>query len=250
MSNLATMPLGKKSARRDPRTLRLSNYTTKLLDAPNACDLTGTMSSIGMMANDVLGDCTCATVGHMIQQWTAENGEQYIPSDSTIVDLYSKITGYTPGKPDTDNGAIVMDVLNYWRKNSVEGHSIEAYAYLNTKDIKDAKDSVFYFGNAYLGVSLPISAQDQEIWDVPCLGARGKGAKGSWGGHAIPAVAYDPNYIYVITWGKIKKMTWDFYTTYCDEAYALLSTSWVLTRGAPNGFQLAQLSDDLQAIQG
>jgi hypothetical protein len=43
-------------------------------------------------------------------------------------------------------------------------------------------------------------------------------------------------------------MTVAFWSKYCDEAHALLSPAWISTKGAPNGFNLAQLQADLQAI--
>src|SRR5437899_611984 len=109
-----TRKLGKLSARRDPRTLRLMDYVSHLPPAPVSCDLTSKMTDIGMMLNDSLGDCTCATVGHIIQQWTAENGKQIIVPDSEILALYEKVGGYVPGQDSTDNGATALDVLNYW----------------------------------------------------------------------------------------------------------------------------------------
>jgi len=240
--------LGKQSARRDPRTLRLSAYTSGLALPPASFDLTSKMSNLGEMKNDQLGDCTCAAIGHLIQYWTAANGKQVILSDDEIVSLYSAVGGYVPGQPSTDNGAVEMDVLNYWRKNPICGNSLYAFAYLDSKVIKEAKEAIYYFGGAYLGFNLPLSAQDQDIWDVPFFGTIGKGKPGGWGGHAVPAVAYDSKYIYIITWGAIKKVTWPFYTTYCDETYALLAQDWVMNALSPSGFALNALTEDLQMI--
>jgi hypothetical protein len=43
-------------------------------------------------------------------------------------------------------------------------------------------------------------------------------------------------------------MTWSFWDTYCDEAYAIISTDFVGTKPAKNGFDLASLQKDLKAI--
>jgi hypothetical protein len=80
--------------------------------------------------------------------------------------------------------------------------------------------------NCYIGLALPISAQNQDVWAVPPGGSAGEGSPGSWGGHAVPIVAYDSRGLTVITWGATKRMTWQFLDTYCDEAYALLSQDW------------------------
>jgi hypothetical protein len=50
--------------------------------------------------------------------------------------------------------------------------------------------AIWLFGGAYIGVELPIRAQDQDVWDVPAqLGPEDE--PGSWGGHAIYLVGYD-----------------------------------------------------------
>jgi hypothetical protein len=44
-------------------------------------------------------------------------------------------------------------------------------------------------------------------------------------------------------------MTLAFWKEYCDEAHALLSQDWLTAKGAPNGFNQAQLLADLKAIK-
>lgn len=241
--------LGKAPARRDNRTLRLAAYTAGLVPAPAICDLTSKMSNLGMMLNDSLGDCTCATVGHIIQQWTAANGDQIIVPDTAILSLYEIVGGYKPGDVSTDNGAVIMDVLNYWKKNTIASNALSAYAYANSKRIQEVKDSIYYFGAAYAGVQLPLSVQDLAEWVVPTEGLTGDGIPGSWGGHAIPLVAYDEATVTCITWGSLLKMTWDFFVNYADEVYALLSPDWIATGGkSPEGFDTVALNGDLVLI--
>ena len=59
---------------------------------------------------------------------------------------------------------------------------------------------------------------------------------------------YDQDYLTCITWGQLKKLTWNFWKAYCDEAHALLSQDWL--DASPLGFDLATLQADLQAITG
>lgn len=245
------MKLGKGAVKVDRRTLKLGSYLTSALPpAPQETNLTAKITNLGVMLNDTLGDCTCAAVGHTIQQWTAESGTQIILSDSIIESLYEAVGGYVKGDPTTDNGAVELDVLNYWKKNKVAGHTLAAYVSVNPHKIEEVKNAVYYFGNAYIGVQLPISAQDQDIWDVVPDDGKGDSEPGSWGGHAIIVCAYDVNYLYVITWGAIKKVTYAWFNMYCDEAYALLSSDWLNpTSGkSPEGFDLATLQADLKSV--
>ena len=244
--------LGKRPAKHDSRTLQLAKYTAKVAPAPPAHDdWEKKVHHWPMMKNDVVGDCTCACAGHMIEQWTTySKGAPFTPSDQQVIAAYSAITGYDPSTGNNDDGAAILDVLNYWRKAGVAGHKIMAFATLDPSSRAEVEDSVFLFGNCYLGVQLPVSAQNQAVWAVPPGGTSGPGAPGSWGGHAIPVVAYDQRGLTVVTWGALQRMTWGFLYAYCDEAYAVLSQDWIshTTNLAASGFDLAALEKDLQQI--
>jgi hypothetical protein len=69
------------------------------------------------------------------------------------------------------------------------------------------------------------------------------------GGHDIPFVGFDGTWIYVITWGKVQKMSVEFFVKYCTEAWAKLSLEFINGKGvSPEGFNLTQLQVDLAAI--
>jgi hypothetical protein len=56
--------------------------------------------------------------------------------------------------------------------------------------------------------------------------------------------------LYVVTWGALKSMSWQFYDAYMDEAFAVLSTDWISAsaKTAPSGFDMAALQQDLAAV--
>lgn len=248
MADHSSMKLGKQAVRHDARTLRLARYTTALPDPPSSIDWSGQLSNLGVMLNDSLGDCTCAAIGHIVQTWTSQTqDQQVILSDQDILTLYEQSCGYDPDDPSTDQGGIELDVLNYWRKNPVVGHSLDAFCAIQPGDIKDIQNGVWLFGAVYIGLALPITAQTQDVWDLGDLS--GNGAPGSWGGHAVCVVSYDETGLTCITWGQLKRMTWTFWKSYTDEAYALLSPDWIGVSGdAPSGFDMATLTTDLAAI--
>lgn len=248
-----SVKLGKQAARHDPRTLMFSAYlkATAVPPPPTHEDWTKPVKTWPMMLNDNLGDCTCACAGHMIEEWTTvANPPGFTPADNEILAAYEVVGGYKPGDPNSDNGAVILDVLNYWRQTGIASRSIVAFVGLEPKNRQEIKDAVYLFGNCYIGVQLPISAQGQKVWTVPPGGPTGHGAPGSWGGHAIPIVGYDARGLTVITWGAPLRMTWQFLDTYCDEAYAVLSKDWInsKTSKAPGNFDFAALQADLQAI--
>ena len=112
----------------------------------------------------------------------------------------------------------------------------------------EVKDAVNLFGSCYIGVALPDFAvppgQDYLAipWVVPPQGPVGNAAPNPNNGHCIPAVGYDGRNVYVVTWGALKPMSWQFYGAYMDEAFAGLSTSdWLAAGKSPSGFDLAAL---------
>jgi len=250
------LKLGKLTARHDPRALLLATYLTAALPAPPpTCDVSTKVSNWGMMDNDQVGDCTCAAAGHLLMEWTANAGKKMVtPTDKQIIAAYSAITGYNPTTGANDNGANEVDVLNYWRQTGIAGHKIAAYMSLEPSNRTHIMDSVYLFEGCYIGVALPISAQAQtqnhQPWSVPPGGTTGDGKPGSWGGHAVPVVAYDSRGVTVVTWGALQQMTWSFWDAYCDEAYAILSNDMFNGKKAtPAGFSLQQLQADLADLK-
>lgn len=244
--------LGKLPPKHDPRTLMLSRYLLPTLPPPPlSVDFAAAIPSWPMYENDQIGDCTCAAVGHMIEAWSrAASRVCTIIPNSAVLKAYEDIAGYVPGDDSTDAGANELDVLNYWRKTGVGDHHISAFVGVDPKNINHVKQAMFLFGGLYIGLDLPASAQDQNIWDVPPEGPIGDGEVGSWGGHAVNAVRYDAAGPTVVTWGMLVRMTWAFWMTYCAEAWAILTPDWIEANGkSPGGFQYSLLQRDLILVE-
>jgi hypothetical protein len=242
------MKLGRKAIKTDSRTLMLGKYMTAALPPPPpAADWTRGIESWGMMMNDTLGCCTIAGVGHAIQVFTANSAAEVTVPDSTIETCYEQWDGYVPGNPKTDNGGVELDVLNDWKKNGFAGNALTAFADPKVSNLAEVRQAIALFGGVYIGLSLPLTAQTQDVWDVvPKGGAKAK--PGSWGGHCVFVPKYDQNGFTCITWGQLKVMTVAFWNKYCDEAHSLLAPDWLSAKGSPSGFNLAQLEADLGAI--
>ena len=250
MTDYTKVKLGKQPAHHDKRIPMLSKYTATLPAPPSAITYDSKITNLGMMLNDKLGDCTCAAVGHCIQQWTAEaQTKEVVLPDQAIEKLYEIVGHYNPANPSSDKGAVEIDVLNYWLGNPVQANKLSAFCALEPQNHQEIQDAVFIFGNCYIGLALPLSAQTQTVWTVPAGGATGQGAPGSWGGHAVPIVAYDQRGLTCITWGELKRMTWQFWNAYCDEAYGLLSPDWVKAGRTPAKFDWQQLEADMSALK-
>lgn len=218
----------------------LARYAAQapLAPPPKSQDWYSKISYWPMLKNDLLGDCTAAGVLHAIQQWqTYATGKLWTPTDDLAIFVYS-LFGFDPKRPtETDNGAVELDVLNLWLKGfNLNGNldTLAAYASINVKNSDELRYAITWFGCAYLGIDLPKTVDtplgDIE-WDITSIGLVGQGTKGSLGPHCVIAVGYDEIWIYVISWGKLIRMSWAFWLAYGDEAYALLSSDFTRLPG-------------------
>lgn len=250
---MLNVKLGKRAKKHDVRTLQFASYGDTLVP-PDTADWSKTTGPLGMMVNDSLGDCTIAAVGHQVQTWSGANGTPAIAPDDVVVGYYSKWDGYVQGDPSTDNGGVELDVLNRWRqeKFSFNGfdHSILAFTEVNPKNHTHVRAAAAFFGGAYIGVALPLTAQGQSEWVLKIGAPSDQSTPGSWGGHAVCVIGYDANGVYVITWGQVMFVSWAFWDAYVDECYCLVSgTDWAEAGNkAPSGMDLATLQADLKGV--
>ena len=241
------MKLGKKPARRDPRTLRLAAYSTGSLTPPAAAHW-GNGLPFATLANDQYGDCVEAGYAHQAQIWCDRAGHPFTPTDTETLGTYTAITGFSPDDPATDQGTDMLTACGYWKTAGLAGHKVTAYLSVNPRETALAKEAVAFYGGLYVGLALPLSAQAQvgRTWTV---GTGADAAAGSWGGHCVPICGYDQNVLWCVTWGAIQGLTWQFLETYADEAFALLSRDWLEASGvSPAGLAWGQLLADLNAL--
>lgn len=237
-----------------PKRMRAARLMDSLPAAPPARDwIAAAAAQCGgdfrMLLNDRLGDCTIADgPGHCAQIWTANNGAMVTPPDADILTGYEKVDGYVEGDPSTDQGGIETDVLAYWKAHGIAGSKLDDWIPVDPRNLDHIRKVVDRYGVAYIGVSLPLTAQDQPIWTLDISGGA-KAEAGSWGGHCVSISAYDSASFDVITWGMRQKMSIDWFLAYCDEAYApLCKALWCPKGTAPSGYTAADLDADLAAV--
>jgi hypothetical protein len=265
---------GKLPVKKDYRNLLYKNYSENVV-LPNTPDSefwqTKVGTNWGMMLNDRIGDCPIAGVGHTIMNWTANASTMVTMPDRNILSVYKAISGYN-GTPDTDTGCCLLDVLKYWKNTGVptsyttskstfwdsllfwrKKHSvsnldtISAFVQLDAGNIEHAKESVYLFGSAYIGLSLPNAFNDNaKVWDVPSTGVNGNWSPNPNNGHCVIIVGYDSKYLYIVSWGMLIPMTYAFYKAYNDESYGILSKDWFREdKLSPSGFNTQQLQANL-----
>ena len=250
MADFSRMKLGKLPHRHDVRTLKLSKYMAQLPEIPDFRNWGTATDDWKMMLNDELGCCTISGAGHMMMEGKLWNNQAFELSDSEVKQAYSDVSGYD-GSSSTDNGAVMLDVLNYWRNKGIAGHKILAFVSINPQNTRLVRAAIELFGAVYAGVDLPSDAQRQQIWSVAGDGKSGNHAPGSWGGHCIPLVGFDTAAFNCITWGMPQWMTEAWWKTYGTEAWVVITQEWVDANSgiAPSQMNLSQLLSDLSEIE-
>lgn len=248
-----TRKLGKLPPKHDSRTLHLADYIdrTAIPKVPPLHKWSTKVTSWPIMLNDQIGDCAIAGPGHQIELWTTyAKPNTLAPSDSAILEAYSAVSGYDPRTGNNDNGCVLLDVMKYWRSTGIGGHQIMAFATIPINNPRLIATGIFMFGGICIGLALPVSAQEQINRGLPWTYTGSYTSQpGSWGGHCVEVVDYDPAVLTCVTWGKLQTMSWEFLTRYCDEIYVCLSNDWIFPTGnSPSGFNLAALQQDLQLL--
>jgi hypothetical protein len=242
--------LGRLPASHDPAVPMLMSLVSGADDLPAPPDESNWYRAVAewpMDNNDTVGDCTSAAVAHAIQQWTT-----YGQGMSLIMQAAAVLGFYQLTKVPGEDGAILVDVMKYWMTKGIQTgfglHKIAAFAKVDPRNIPHTKSAVAWFGNLVIGPLLPLTAQTQDEW-VVISGSVASGA-GSWGGHCVLVVGYDRQFLYFVSWGRVMQMTWEFYETYCDEAYVALTASWMKPPGVtPSGFNWSGLEKAMNALK-
>lgn len=210
---------------------------------PTVVDYVSKVSDWPMYGNDQLGDCTCAAAGHMIEAWTDYGqGKTVKISDNDVLKAYEAVSGYREGHPETDQGAVMQDVLDYWRKTGIGGHKILAFAQLDLSNADEIKAALYLFGHVYLGINFPAIAMEQFDEGKPWDAVKRDG--GIEGGHAIDmGYAETGKNHKVITWAKVQEMTPAFFEKYVEEAWVVVSQEWINAVGKnPAGLDTGALN--------
>lgn len=232
--------------------LKFTPYAANLPTPPASSDWLSPVPAgdWGMLANDRYGCCTCAGVGHKrIGDVYVNQGTVLQVTDQDALALYSAVTGFRPDDPNTDQGALCQDVLGYWQKNGFLGEKIVAFAKVDLANQTEVKQAIAAFGQIYCGFNFPASAMDQfnagQPWDIVR-------ASRIEGGHCVTVGAYDASGLECVTWGKVQRLTWNFFKKYFDEAWVVLTPDQVDTKSGKDvaGFDFYTLGQDFAALTG
>jgi hypothetical protein len=241
--------------------LRLANYLDKsaLPIPPATCSYNEHAANVisQMYGNDRLGDCVIAGMAHLIGTFTSIFGKPALFTLPQIIAMYSRIGGYVPGDPSTDQGCDILTALNYWQRRGFVTikHKILGFAAVNAYDPQEYRTALYMFCHLMKGIDLPDAwinpfPNDGDTWDIA-------GPPDPNNGHFIVTCEYDEHGTVDDTWGMKIKMTDSAIEAYCSidnggELYVALGEETInhATGKAPGGFNVNQLKQDLGLFGG
>lgn len=197
------------------------------------------VSDWGILGNDQYGDCGVAGLEHLLESDAADANEtESFPSDQQAIAFYLQYTG------GQDSGVVLSQYLTYVRTNGYYGHTVAAFAPVSVHDVPVLQAAIYLYDGAYTGIAVTQAMMDAfgqgEPWTLEM--AQGE----PLGGHCIPLVAYDGQYLYAITWGGIQKIEYAAWHAISSEAWAVISGE--LADGDGHGVNLAALQADLDEL--
>lgn len=220
------MKLGRNKSPADHRDLPLRAVLQGHLPAPppaRSWDDCLADTPIPLFKNDLYGCCAFAAQGHLHLTWARNHGLLGTITDDDVLAAYGSATGFTVADPTTDNGADMRSALKHWRSRGIGGHKIGAYASIDPSDHVAIKAAINLFGGVYVGAALPKNVLNQLHWTYqPGLGS----SVGSLGGHCVVACQYDRQFVVVKSWGRLIKVTWDWWDRYVDEVWTMIGIDW------------------------
>jgi hypothetical protein len=226
---------------------------------PSIVDDISQVQNYPMYGNDRYGDCVWAMIGHHIQVSTRLGiGSEVDVTDDALLKGYSDVTGFDPSDPNSDQGTVIQDALDYWRKtgiNKPDGSKdkILAFVQVDHTDRGLLADCIHLFGPGLKGFEFPDSAMDQfnagQEWTVvsnsPIVG-----------GHAILTAKYTLHSLTNmdtedVTWGARQPISDPFNAKYVDEMWFVITQNWFNATGVdPNGEAASALGKDFTDLTG
>ncbi|GEM17840.1 C1 family peptidase [Gluconobacter oxydans] len=249
-----TRCLGKKDPKHDYRTYRLAPVLEAALPTvPYARDWSASVP-YQMWGNDKYGCCAFAAHAALVATWTKAAQGLVVLSTDQVLANYAAVTGFNPATGTNDDGTVLLDELNAWRRTGFQrpGQTLDyltAFGSIQPTDEMSIKRGIAFLGGVLAGVQVPqgfLSLGLGETWDLDTLA--GDALKPA-GGHAIALVGYNPDGVFFNTWGARTFMPWATFSAIADEAYGLLSRqNWLGVPGtAPTGEDFDALLAEVRA---
>lgn len=220
-------------------------------------DRSSQVSSIPMYLNNQLGDCTIAGIGHLFGAVSVYGGHgEVLFEDAEIQAIYSRVGGYVPGEPSTDQGCNMADVLADNKANGIADnagivHKNLGYARLgNPADEELVAQCLDVFGSLYVGFNVQSHMMSQfpdQVWTW-------QPGDSIEGGHCVVLQRRYPcgsmhGVLEYWTWGARQRADFGWQAYAVEEAWVVVTPEWLTAAGQTvEGLDLDQLLADMSDV--
>src|ERR1700722_9602299 len=151
----------------------------------------------------------------------------YEPEPQRVVGKYGRKPGHVPnGLRDLtytggqDDGVVLADFLKYVKKNDFFSRSLRAYAPVSVSDFATLQFTINAYASAYTGIVVTEAMEQAFGAGQPWTSATAGGQ--IMGGHCIPLVGYDSQFLYAVTWGQLQKIEYSAWHLIAQEAWTMI----------------------------
>lgn len=172
------------------------------------------------------GDCAlvlCANVVDVITTVIDGPDQAEVMDDGEVENAYSRIVGWSPLRPETDHGARLADVFEFWKTQgwpSDPEYKLINYCEITTAEIGQA---IYSLGAVGGWAMLPMVDGD---W---CFDDRAlEQDVGGTGAHAMAIVGARPGFLRVVTWTREFEVSLAWWTRYGKQQFGLALPRWIV----------------------
>ncbi|MCE2580722.1 hypothetical protein LDL36_20185 [Komagataeibacter sp. FNDCR1] len=188
-----------------------------------------------MLGNDTTNDCTSAGIGNHIRATAALNRFQVDVTTAQALTFYGRHTGFVPGNPATDTGAVEVDMLTAAARDGYDVTNQTLFPIWGSTDPHDrnglcnimADLTAPYFGVQFADADLyeDEAGQLPPVWDTRTPARYGDPTPNPRKGHCLLGWSYtgmaDDDLVELLTWGGQQRATWRWLRSRVVEAHAL-----------------------------
>jgi hypothetical protein len=175
--------------------------------------------------NNNLDDCAVVAAANLAQTWNAElNLPAGNISTSAVLSLFGRLGG------GAANGVPLRSVVNAWGLSPLGGQAITSSGLINPDNIRLVKKSIYLLGGLYVEAELSPSAQWQMSEGLTVTG--GPAGQPSLA-HAFVLIGYDANYVDAVTFGRVVKISWSWWTSHAVQAWGLIPSTFIAAGHGP-----------------
>lgn len=230
MPDFRSMRLGRRpcDVGQIARAPQLARYVRSLSPPPASLKQRATVPYCPRLdRNNELGDCGAVGIANGARADAALRGFGLdIPTGRVVDGLYAR-GGYREGHPETDNGLVLVDVLQGMvRKAWDAGDQLPLtgpWATVDPDDRAMLARCMDRIGWVYAGVDLAPADMAVDLWDTSLPASAGDPMPRPDLGHCVVPLWYDglgdDDLVHVATWGIIMRATWRWLHSRLREAH-------------------------------